>query len=77
MLYSEFQSPTMPETCQKVCVRVWWWVWWCKPIKVLSLDQAEQQVSIKIDEVQKVQKVHKGPRTLDRVPEVLIRTKAI
>ena len=31
MLYSKFQSPTMPGTCQKVCVRwcggvvVWWW----------------------------------------------------
>ena len=50
MLYTEFQSPTMPGTCQKVCVRVWCggWVWWCKPIIVLSLDQAEQNLKINI-----------------------------
>ena len=24
MLYTKFQSPTMPETCQKVCVRCGW-----------------------------------------------------
>ena len=46
MLYTKFQSPIMPGTCQKVCVRVWWVV--CKPIIVFSLDQAEQQSDINV-----------------------------
>ena len=36
ILYTEFQSPTMPGTCQKVCVDG------CKPILVFSFGQAEQ-----------------------------------
>ena len=40
MLYTEFHSPTMPGTCQIVCVRVVGG--WLKPIIVLSLAQAEQ-----------------------------------
>ena len=41
MLYSEFQSPIMPGTCQKVCGGA---VVVCKPIIVFSLAQAEQFV---------------------------------
>ena len=58
MLYTEFQSRTMPGKCQQVCVRCgggWWvwWVWWCKPIIVLSLDQAEQNAKIQLCEERK------------------------
>ena len=42
MLYTEFQSPTMPGTCQKVCVVGWGAVGGCKPILVFSFGQAEQ-----------------------------------
>ena len=42
LLFTKFQSPTMPGTRQKVCVRCGGVVWWCKPIIVFSLDQAEQ-----------------------------------
>ena len=49
MLYTKFQSPTMPGTHQKVCVR---WVGgcggWLKPIIVFSLDQAEQNLDSSI-----------------------------
>ena len=41
MLYLEIQSPTMPGTCQKVCV-VRWVGGGCKPILVFSFGQAEQ-----------------------------------
>ena len=41
MLYTEFQSSTMPGTGQKVCCGGGWW-WWLRPIIVLSLAQAEQ-----------------------------------
>ena len=42
MLYTEFQSPTMPGTSQKVFVGVvLWWVF--KPILVFSFVQAEQK----------------------------------
>ena len=45
MLYTECQSPTMPGTCQKVCVGGWGGVGCggCKPILVFSFGQAEQQ----------------------------------
>ena len=44
--YTEFQSPTMPGTCQNVCVVRWGAVRWggCKPILVFSFGQAEQQL---------------------------------
>ena len=40
MLYTKFQSPTMPGTCQKVCVGCGSAVF--KPIFVFGLGQAEQ-----------------------------------
>ena len=49
MLYTEFQSPTMPGTFQKVCVGVVGGVGWvvvCKPISVFSFGQAEQKCPI-------------------------------
>ena len=42
-LHTEFQLPIMPVSGPKVCGG--WWVgggWVCKPISVLSFDQAEQ-----------------------------------
>ena len=46
MLYTEFQSPTMPGTCQKVCVGCGavGGCGGCKPILVFSLGQAEQLI---------------------------------
>ena len=45
MLYTEFQSSTMPGTGQKVCCGGGWEVGggWLRPIIVLSLAQAEQK----------------------------------
>ena len=44
MLYTKFQSPTMPGTCQKVCAGRCGGVGCggCKPILVFSFGQAEQ-----------------------------------
>ena len=41
MLYTEFQSSSMPRACQKVCGGMVVVVW-CVPILVFSLGQAEQ-----------------------------------
>ena len=46
-LYTKFQCLAMPGTGLKVCVRVGGGVvvvWWFKPIIVLSLVKAEQQL---------------------------------
>ena len=44
MLHTEFQSPTMPVTCQKVCVGAAVRCGGgCNPIFVFSLGQAEQK----------------------------------
>ena len=44
MLYTEFQCPSMPRSCQKVCGAVGGAVRWvvCKPILVFSFFQAKQ-----------------------------------
>ena len=46
MLYTEFQSPTMLGTPQKVCVGGGGWVGVCKPILVFSFGQPEQKVHV-------------------------------
>ena len=50
MLYTEFQSPTMPGTCHKVCVGAVGAVGGgCKSILVFSFGQAEQLVGILLE----------------------------
>ena len=41
-MYTEFQCPSMPWSCQKVCGGAVRWVVVCKPILVFSFFQAEQ-----------------------------------